>query len=83
MASTSHSARYRGRHRVGLTGLVHCRALQAMAAALRARKSGWRPARHDLASVAARQRQAGTVTPLTVPVLRERGGPSPAARLAA
>jgi hypothetical protein len=63
LGSTHGSAlgKYRGRHRHGADGLVHCRLLMAMAAALRARKDGWRPVRHDPASV--RERLAAAAVP--------------------
>ena len=81
-ARPSAGRRYRGRHRNGADGLIHCRMLMAMAIALRARKDGWRPLRHDVASV--RRRQVRDTVPggtlATVPSRRE----APAlARLAA
>ncbi|MGI8880331.1 MAG: hypothetical protein ACR2KJ_07475 [Jatrophihabitans sp.] len=61
---------YHGRHRLGRPGLMHCRTLMAMAAALNARKAGWRPVRHDQDSVRARvTRMPGAVVPLNVPAL--------------
>jgi len=54
--------RYRGRHRHGQDGLVHCRLLASMTAALGARQAGWSAARHDRASV--RRRLAVPSTPV-------------------
>lgn len=76
------SGRYHGRHRLGMPGLMHCRALLAMAAALRARKSGWQPARHDAGSVRARMpRVPAPVVPLSVPSVID--SPAQRSRLAA
>jgi len=60
--------RYRGRHRHGHDGLVHCRLLASMAAALTARQGGWSAVRHSRASV--RRRLAVPVAP--VPVISTR-----------
>jgi hypothetical protein len=54
--------RYRGRHRHGRDGLVHCRLLPLMAGALGARQAGWSAARHDRASV--RRRLVAPATPV-------------------
>lgn len=54
--------RYRGRHRHGQDGLMHCRLLASMASAMGARQAGWSAARHDRASV--RRRLAVTSTPV-------------------
>jgi hypothetical protein len=54
--------RYRGRHRHGQDGLVHCRLLASMAAALTARQFGWTATRHNRASV--RRRLAVPPTPV-------------------
>jgi hypothetical protein len=64
--------RYRGRHRHGQDGLVHCRFLAPMAAALAARQAGWSALRHDRASV--RRRIAVPVAPL--PALPTRVEPA-------
>jgi hypothetical protein len=60
--------RYRGRHRHGHDGLVHCRLLASMAAALTARQFGWSAVRHSRASV--RRRLAVPVAP--VPAISTR-----------
>lgn len=73
IASAPAGRRYRGRHRHGRDGLIHCRMLMAMAAALRARKDGWQPTRHNLESV--RRRLATQTVPArnlsTSPARRE------------
>lgn len=76
------SGSYRGRHRLGLPGLMHCRALMAMAAALHARKAGWRPVRHDKDSVRARvTMMPAPMVPLNVPAVIDAPARQP--RLAA
>ncbi|HEX2308562.1 MAG TPA: hypothetical protein VHI14_09615 [Jatrophihabitantaceae bacterium] len=60
--------RYRGRHRHGQDGLVHCRRLASMAAALTAHRFGWSAVRHDRASV--RRRLAVPAVP--VPAMSTR-----------
>ena len=66
--------RYRGRHRHGRDGLVHCRLLASMAAALAARRAGWSAARHDRASV--RRRLRGTFAPVPAISTRVETAPS-------
>jgi hypothetical protein len=81
-ARASAGRRYRGRHRHGTDGLIHCRMLMAMAAALRSRKEGWRPLRHDVESVRRRLAQ-DTVPARTLSAAPARLEAPAQARLAA